>query len=284
MLSDYRTFFGSIPKAKTAKLVRDLLATVASIPDTLDTQINLCMECIEWAKTEKRKYLRQRIEARLTALYLESKEYTKSLELLSSLLMEVKKLDDKLLLVEIQLVESRVHHALRNGPRAKAALTTARTAAHAIYCPPKLQAEIDMQSGILHAEEKDYKTSYSYFFESFEGYNSIGEESNAVLALKYMLLTKIMTSNTEDVYAIMGGKLALKYAGEEVEAMRAVATAHKNRSLQEFESVLDKYDSQLRQDAIVNAHLEQLYDNLLEQNLQRIIEPFSKVEIEHIAN
>eukprot|EP00003_Mantamonas_plastica_P011834 TRINITY_DN217_c0_g1_i5.p3 TRINITY_DN217_c0_g1~~TRINITY_DN217_c0_g1_i5.p3 ORF type:complete len:153 (+),score=55.48 TRINITY_DN217_c0_g1_i5:1063-1521(+) len=81
----------------------------------------------------------------------------------------------------------------------------------------------------------------------------------------------------------MGGKLALKYAGEEVEAMRAVATAHKNRSLQEFESVLDKYDSQLRQDAIVNAHLEQLYDNLLEQNLQRIIEPFSKVEIEHIA-
>lgn len=70
-------------------------------------------------------------------------------------------------------------------------MTSARTAANSIYCPPYLQAQLDLQSGILHAEDKDYVTAYSYFYETFENLTQ-QDDPKALLALKYMLLCKVM--------------------------------------------------------------------------------------------
>ena len=173
-------------------------------------------------------------------------------------------------------------HALANLPKAKAAQTSARTAANAIYCPPLLQAQLDMQSGVLLAEDKDYKTAFSYFFEALEGF-SAQDDPRAVLALKYMLLCKVMTNLPEDVEALVSSKLALAYAGRDVDAMKVVATALKERSLAAFEAALVAYKKELSDDPIIRNHLAALYDTLLEQNLVRVIEPYSRVEIAYIA-
>lgn len=57
---------------------------------------------------EKRTYLRQALEARLMALYFDTNNYKECLTLGQRLYSELKKLDDKALLVEIQLTESKV--------------------------------------------------------------------------------------------------------------------------------------------------------------------------------
>lgn len=264
-------------------IVRQLLDLFIEIPNSLETQIAVTKSCIDWSVSEKRSFLRQNLETRLVSLYMQKQSYYDALTLINSLLRELKRLDDKLVLVEVQLLESRVYHALTNQPKARAALTSARTSAASVYTPPLLQAGLDMQSGMLHAEDKDFTTAFSYFIEALEGYHSQDEAQKATSALQYMLLCKIMLNLVDDVTSLLASKQALKYAGTNLEAMKAVARAHSNRSLEEYEQTLSDYRFELGSDVFIRNHLRRLYDAMLEQNLIKVIEPFSRVEIDHIA-
>jgi len=283
LLVQIRPFLATIAKAKTAKIVREVVEIVGRTITDMNLQANMCNDAIEWCKTKKRTFLKQRLQTRLAELLFRQAKYKESIKLINSVAKEVKKFDDKLLLVEINLLESRIYHRLENMPKSKGALTSARSAANAVYCPPLLQAQIDLHAGTLCAQEKDYKTSFSYFYEAFEGYNTINYGKEATSALKYMLLAKIMTNQAEDVYSIVNGKAGVKYAGQEVQAMKAVADAHKKRSIHAFQAVFEEYKEHLGQDPIISEHLADLEGNLLEQNLIRLIEPFSRVQIAHVA-
>jgi len=287
LIKQVRPILKNFSKAKAAKLVRGLVDMFLDIDRAEgskgEAEVQLCQECIEWAKEEKRTFLRQSLESRLVGLYYETERYTDALQLGSALLKELKKLDDKNLLVEVQLLESKTYHALGNLQRARAALTSARTTANSIYVPPKIQAHLDIQAGILHAsEEKDFKTAFSYFYEAFEGYDSI-DDKLAIKGLKYMLMSKIMLNLPDEVLGIVSGKLALKYSGSDIDAMKAISLAAKERSLADFQTTLKRYRRELEEDAIVQKHLEKLYQTMLEQNLCKIIEPYSKIQVKYVS-
>ncbi|KAG7360404.1 PCI domain containing protein [Nitzschia inconspicua] len=298
------TFFRKVTKAKCAKVVRQILDIVCSLaPDAYGMQKEICKKIIEWCRREKRTFLRQRVEAKLAAILFQQSEFGEALQLIDRLLHELKKIDDKQLLVETHLMESKIYFGLRNVPKAKAALTASRTAANAIYVAPNLQAAIDTMSGTIHTEESDYNTAHSYFLEAFEQLDQLNEETQAVKCLKYMMLCRILDSLTKtlkmsakgaigvdksgssslDVSNLVTSRQAVKYAGRDLEAMTAIAKAASERSLNDYEKVLTDFSSELQQDLLIKHHLHILQEQLLESNLIRIMEPYSCVELHHIA-
>lgn len=236
-----------------------------------------------WARTEKRTFLRQRIDARLASLLIAKGDAGAALDVIGSLLAEVKRLDDKLLLVDVHLLETRARRALRDGAKARAALTAARAAASSTYVPPALQADVDALSGTLHADEKDYRTAFSYFYEAFDALGAL-DPPRAAAALKHMLLCKVMMGDAGDVPGLIAAKAGAKYGGPGVDAMAAVAAAYAKRSLADLDAALAAHAPALRDDDVVAAHIDDLADGLLQANLARLVEPFDRVEVAHLAS
>lgn len=301
-----------LSKAKTAKVVRQVLDIVCSLSSPL-LQEQVASSVLKWCVDEKRSFLRQRVESRLAAIYFAQGRYVDSMRLCDALLQELKKLDDKQLLVETHLLESKIYFALHNVPKSKAALTASRTAANAIYVSPVLQSEMDVMSGTLHTEEGDYNTGHSYFLEAFEQLDQMGDVAAATTALKYMMLCRILdslkkalasssatkkddaaskaslptsaatTASAVDLTSLLSPKQHLKYSGRDIQALQAIAQAASDRNLKEYEQVLQDYSAELHTDLLIKHHLQVLQSNLLESNLIRVIEPYEVVQIGHVA-
>ena len=77
-------------------------------------------------------------------------------------------------------------------------------------------------SGLIAADEKDYNTAYSYFYETFEGYRSLNDPQ-AATSFKFMLFSKIMNRQSDDALNLINSAVALKYQGRDVDAMKEVA-------------------------------------------------------------
>jgi 26S proteasome regulatory subunit N6 len=161
ILERLRPYFATIPKARTAKLVRLTVQALRKVPHSQALQLKLCQEWIEWAVAEDRSVIRQRLQIELSEILFEQKKCSEAIDVLSKLAYELRKIDHKSQLIEVHLIESRVFRELGDLNRAKAALTVARTNAAAVYISPTLQGELDLESGILFTAEKEFRNASS---------------------------------------------------------------------------------------------------------------------------
>lgn len=123
------------------------------------------------------------------------------------------------------------------------------------------------------AEDHDFKTAYSHFYEAFKNFDANEDEVNARKALKYMCLAKVCFSNSKlqdnsylknfctklfqkkkiespsrplflsfqimlneeaEVRLLLSSKQAVKYSGRDLDVMKDIAIAFEKRSLQNY--------------------------------------------------
>ncbi len=268
------------------KLIVKLIGKIKRDAPLFKKLEDLCKEYITFCQDSNNISMKNKIQTKLAEVYFIHNFHNQALDTVQKALVDLKRYEDNLGLILIQLIESKIHYATKGIAKSKAALTSVKTLCTKVYIEPKLQAAIDMHAGILSLHEKDFNLAYSYFYETFDVYNlpNVKKPKKALKALQYMMLSKIMGGMIEDVAAIIFGKQARNYYGTEIEALKSITEAVKNKSVGALKQNIEKYHQVLLTDEIIVHHLINLQNDLLEKNLIKIIKPYSMVEIEFVTN
>jgi 26S proteasome regulatory subunit N6 len=266
------------------KLTDKLIAKLKKRKELLDEIVKVCEEITKFCDETNNISMKSKIQTRLAEVYYIHEHYAKALEICNKVIFDLKRYEDNLGLIQLLLLESKIHYVTNGISKSKAALTSVKTLVTKVYVEPKLQANIDMQAGILAAHEKDFNLAYSYFFEAFDVYNIPNQKrrNKGLRAFQYMILSKIVGDHIEEVNNVVLSKQGKDYLGKEVDALRSIESAVKEKSIKLLEENIEK-NKEYFKDPIIRYHINNLHNDLLEKNLIKIIKPYSVVEIDFVA-
>ena len=266
------------------KLTDKLISKLKKKKELMNDIIKVCEEITKFCDETNNISMRSKIQTRLAEVYYIHEHYAKALEICNKVIFDLKRYEDNLGLIQLLLLESKIYYATNGISKSKAALTSVKTLLTKVYVEPKLQANIDTHAGILAAYEKDFNLAYSYFFEAFDVYNipSQKRKNKGLRVFQYMILSKIVGGHIEEVNNVVLSKQGKDYYGKEVEALRSIEEAVKEKSIRLLKENIEK-NNEYFQDPIIKYHINNLKNDLLEKNLIKIIKPYSVVEIDFVA-
>ena len=291
--NDLKSYFNLISQIKEikntnntflVKLTDKLIAKLKKRKDLLNDIVNIAEEITKFCDETNNISMKSKIQTRLAEVYYIHENYSKALDICNKVIFDLKRYEDNLGLIQLLLLESKIYYATNGISKAKASLTSVKTLITKVYVEPKLQANIDMHAGILAAYEKDFNLAYSYFFEAFDVYNipSKKRRNKGLRAFEYMILCKIVGGHIEEVNNVVLSKQGKDYYGPEVEALRSIESAVKEKSIKLLEDNIAK-NKKYFTDRVINYHISNLHNDLLEKNLIKIIKPYSVVEIDFVT-
>ena len=266
------------------KLTDKLIGKLKKRKELLNDITKICEDITKFCDETNNISMKSKIQTRLAEIYYIHEHYSNALDICNKVIFDLKRYEDNLGLIQLLLLESKIYYATNGISKSKAALTSVKTLISKVYVEPKLQANIDLQAGILAAHEKDFNLAYSYFFEAFDAYNIPNQKrkNKALRAFQYMILSKIVGDHLDEVNNVVLSKQGKDYYGKEVEALRSIESAVREKSIKILKENIEK-NKEYFKDPVIQYHINNLHNDLLEKNLIKIIKPYSVVEIDFVA-
>lgn len=274
-----------VSKASASILLKNTLDILEQEGMAKKDTISLYDKMIDWAEKKKRNLLKLDFKMRKAEALLALKEYKACLSLITETAKILKQADDKIGLVKLYYIESKVYYELKNLAHAKSSLTLAKSTSTFVYCPSFLQAKIDILNGIYLADEKDYKTATSYILEALEGFSITQNTEMIIQCARYLVLVKIMESKTREISSLLSHKLISPYKTDKcIELLCSIAECVEEKNLSKCNEILHRDINLISDDNFISNHLLCLCDSLLDENILKIIQPYSNVNIEYVGN
>lgn len=281
---DMKNIWEGITTPRITKIIKKLFEMFPYSSDDFEDILGLLDALTKWAESENKKMLKLDLECKRIYALLQTGKYSETLSQIGPIIQELKKYDDKINLITLYVYESKAFYEVKNISKSKSCLTSARVLAVSAYCPPQLQAQIDLLSGIYICDERNYGVAPSYFIEAFEGFTLDKMYVEACISLRYLVLSKIIAKKWDETNVLMKNKNVLRHLDDEmIKILFKVGEVCSNRDLKSYNDLLLAHSERIQQDSFICAHLQYLYDILLDSNIIKIIEPYSVVKIEFIA-
>ncbi|KAI5190393.1 26S proteasome regulatory subunit N6 [Nematocida minor] len=275
----------TISKPSIAILLKKSLDAIEKNSTPLQERIRIYNKLIEWAEVNRRNLLKIDFDMRKIEGLLLMGKYSEALELISTTAKVLKRADDKLGLVKLFYLESKVFYALKNISKAKSSLTMSKSTATFVYCPSFLQAKIDLLSAMYAADEKEYSISTGYIIEALDGFTLSQDQEMSVLCCRYLILIKIMNNKAVEIESLSQNKPVLQQHKDDacIKMLYEIGKCVLDRDLRKCRDIVDENVKLIESDEFLTNHLRCLCDNLIDSNILKIIEPYSNINIEYIA-
>uniref|UniRef100_A0A7S3L0Y4 PCI domain-containing protein n=1 Tax=Amphora coffeiformis TaxID=265554 RepID=A0A7S3L0Y4_9STRA len=183
--------------------------------------------------------------------------------------------------MEIYALQIQLYSRLKDHKRLRATFHQAMNVRGGIPHPRTL-ALIQELGGKMHMEAKEYEAAGKTFFQAFKSYDEAGDPSR-LRCLKYLVLASMLHVSTINPF---DSQEARPYRDDpEIVAMTNLVTAFHNNDIVAFEGILKQSKGQrLLADPFLREHVEDLLETIRRQVLHRLVQPYSRVKLEFLAD